>query len=360
MDSSFLFTKQAGWTCARTGLKLTMLIAVLAVAACGGGGGGGSSGGTPAATNQPGAVTIVGTAAQRQSLTANVSDANGVPASINYQWLASGVEIAGATASSYTLTQTDVGKTITVRASYVDNAGFSESRVSAATAMVANVNDAPVFSTGRYGAATIDVAGLRDSGYGIAKTTDGKYLLAGTTNTTSSAQDFLLMRVHANGVLDTSFGDQGIVRTDFSGGNDAVYTDPVIQPDGRIVVAGSTMRAGNINFALARYDVNGALDTSFGSGGKVELDFVGGSEWVNGVAIASDGKIIVAGPAQTVVNQAVNFAVARFNTNGSIDTSFGQGEKTVTRSLDTTIATLITLPATWPCWPMAKSCYLGS
>ena len=79
-------------------------------------------------------------------------------------------------------------------------------------------------------------------------------------------------------MLDTTFGDQGIVRTDFSGGNDAIYADPVIQPDGRIVVAGSTARAGNINFALARYDANGALDTSFGSGGKVKLYFVGGSE----------------------------------------------------------------------------------
>ncbi|WP_165688549.1 hypothetical protein [Solilutibacter tolerans] len=260
-------------------------------------------------------------------MSAVVSDGNGVPASINYQWLANGVEIAGATGSIYMLTQAEVGKTVAVRVSYADNAGFSESRTSAATAAVANVNDAPVFSAGRYGAVTIDVAGLRDSGFGIAKTADGKYLLAGTTNTTSTAHDFLLMRVNANGVLDTTFGDQGIVRTDFSGGNDAIYADPVIQPDGRIVVAGSTARAGNINFALARYDANGALDTSFGSGGKVELDFVGGSEWINGVAIASDGKIIVAGPAQAIVNQAVNFAVARFNANGSIDTSFGQGGK---------------------------------
>ncbi len=325
MDSSVLFARRVGRACARTGIWLSMWVAVLAVAACGGGGGGGSGGGTPAPTNQPGAVSITGTASQNQLLSANVSDPNGVPSSINYQWMANGVEIVGATSITYTPTQAEVGKTVSVRASYVDNAGFSESRTSAATAAVANVNDSPVFSAGRVGAAIIDVAGLRDSGYGIAKAADGKFLLAGTTSTTTTANDFLLMRVDANGVLDTSFGDQGIVRTDFSGGNDAIYTDPIIQPDGRIVVAGSTTRAGNINFALARYGENGALDTSFGSGGKVEFDFVGDSEWINGIAITSDGKIIAVGPAQTVKNEPVNFAIARFNANGSIDASFGQG-----------------------------------
>lgn len=272
-------------------------------------------------------MSITGTADQNQQLSASVSDGNGLPGSINYQWLANGVEIAGATASTYTLTQAEVGKTVTVRANYVDNAGFSESRTSTATAAIANVNDAPVFSVGRYRATTIDVAGLRDSGYGIARTADGKFLLAGATNTATTAHDFLLMRVDARGVLDTTFGDQGIVRTDFSGANDAIYADPVIQSDGRIVVAGSTVRNGDINFALARYGADGVLDSSFGSGGKVALDFAGASEWVNGIAITGDGKIIAVGPAQTATGQSVNFALARFNTNGSIDTSFGQGGK---------------------------------
>ena len=94
--------------------------------------------------NDSAVVTVSGTAQQGKTLTAVVSDADGVPATgVSYQWLANGVAITGATGANFTLTQAQVGKAITVKTSFKDNLGTAESKTSAATAAVANVNDAP-------------------------------------------------------------------------------------------------------------------------------------------------------------------------------------------------------------------------
>jgi hypothetical protein len=90
-----------------------------------------------------GAVTITGTATQGQTLTAanTLADLDGL-GDISYQWSAGGVAITGATASTYVLTESEVGKTLTVKASYTDGFGAPESKASSATTAVANVNDA--------------------------------------------------------------------------------------------------------------------------------------------------------------------------------------------------------------------------
>lgn len=120
-------------------------------AAASGGGGGGGSGGTPASTSSThvnaaptGNVTITGTATQGETLTAsnNLADTDGL-GPIAYQWKANGVAIAGTTGNTFTLTEAQVGKTITVSASYTDGHGTIEAVASSATSAVANVNDAP-------------------------------------------------------------------------------------------------------------------------------------------------------------------------------------------------------------------------
>ena len=106
-------------------------------------------------------------------------------------------------------------------------------------------------------------------------------------------------RVKADdGDLDKSFGVGGKVITDFSGGEDEA-TAVAIQNDGKIVAVGSTIKplvAANRDFALARYNADGSLDKSFGTGGKVATDF-GNSDIALAVAIQQDGKIISAGKA---------------------------------------------------------------
>ena len=122
----------------------------------------------------------------------------------------------------------------------------------------------------------------------------------------------------APGDLDVSFGNGGIVTTAFGSGNDYGY-DMALQSDGKIVVAG---QAADADFAVARYNPDGTLDTTFNGTGKVTTDFSGGVDSGNGVALQADGKIIVVG--ESTHGSRHDLALARYNTNGSLDTSFGQ------------------------------------
>jgi uncharacterized delta-60 repeat protein len=118
----------------------------------------------------------------------------------------------------------------------------------------------------------------------------------------------------AAGELDTTFGGDGKVTTSFAGGG---YANAVaIQSDGKIVAAGGT----GTEFAVARYDTDGALDPTFGTDGKVTTGFTGGGS-ANAVAIQSDGKIVAAGIAGGTSSE--EFAVARYDTDGALDPTFG-------------------------------------
>src|SRR6266550_4991852 len=129
----------------------------------------------------------------------------------------------------------------------------------------------------------------------------------------------LLYRAMADGgALDSGFGAGGKTATDFAGASEDEAFAVAIQPDGRIVVAGRTHTANQYDYkgALARYNVDGTLDTSFGSGGKVTA--VAGSNNGFAVVIQPDGKILTTGYS----------GVTRYNSNGSLDTSFGSGGAT--------------------------------
>lgn len=132
------------------------------------------------------------------------------------------------------------------------------------------------------------------------------------------------------GDLDATFSGDGWVTTDFGTTGD-VARAVAIQTDGKIVVAGDPKGATTGNdFAVARYNNDGTLDTSFGVGGKLTTDFGQAQENAFGVVIQPDGKIVVAGRATVLRGKGSkaaldwDFAVARYNSNGTLDTSFGQ------------------------------------
>lgn len=125
------------------------------------------------------------------------------------------------------------------------------------------------------------------------------------------------------GVLDTSFGTNGKVTTSFP--SQARGNGMVVQPDGRIVVAGSD---GSGDFALVRYNSDGSLDTGFNSTGLVTTDMNGFADEALAVALQSDGKIIAAGYAFNANGQQLT-AMTRYNTDGTLDTTFGSGGKVV-------------------------------
>src|SRR5437870_3563768 len=126
------------------------------------------------------------------------------------------------------------------------------------------------------------------------------------------------------GDLDPSFGAGGQVLTDFGGGDGARAL--ALQADGRIVVAGRSCPS-TWRFALARHDADGTLDPSFGGGGRVLTNFAGRDE-ASALALQSDGKIVVAGFSGAGGRQ--DFAVARYNPDGSLDPSFGSGGRVLT------------------------------
>ncbi|MFP5438007.1 MAG: T9SS type A sorting domain-containing protein [Bacteroidia bacterium] len=136
---------------------------------------------------------------------------------------------------------------------------------------------------------------------------------------TISAQD---------GILDTSFGEGGKVITPIN--NDERANGIVIQADGKIVVAGYTYSQiyGN-DFACARYNTNGSLDTTFGNGGVATFDIqLGGDDKAMAIEILSDGKILLAGYSDDGSNK--DAALIKLNTNGTLDTNFGNSGKVLT------------------------------
>jgi uncharacterized delta-60 repeat protein len=129
--------------------------------------------------------------------------------------------------------------------------------------------------------------------------------------------DFALARYNPDGNLDTSFGSGGKVTTDFGPLFAEGAGDVAIQNDDKLVAAGGTGLNG-ADFALARYKPDGTLDPSFGSGGKVTTDF-GASDMAGGVAVQTDGKIVAAG--SNFFTTGGDFALARYQGQGALAVS---------------------------------------
>jgi uncharacterized delta-60 repeat protein len=178
---------------------------------------------------------------------------------------------------------------------------------------------------GESGKVTTTIGSGNSQALALGIQSGGKIVAAGRSySSTGSKNDFALVRYNADGSLDTGFGTGGIVTTSIGSGYDSAHA-LVIQSDGtpdfKIVVAGSSSNGSKYNFALARYNANGTLDTGFGTGGVVTTAL--GSNWdaAYGLGIQSDGKILAAGYSGNGSNY--DFALARYNENGSLDTGFG-------------------------------------
>jgi uncharacterized delta-60 repeat protein len=112
------------------------------------------------------------------------------------------------------------------------------------------------------------------------------------------------------GDLDPSFGTVGKVTTDFAGGPDEAFA-LAVQPDGKLVAAGATAGPGLGNFALARYNLDGTLDPSFGTGGTVTTSFGGAGDVAFALVVQADGKLVAAG-VTAVAGTCCDFALARY------------------------------------------------
>ena len=191
---------------------------------------------------------------------------------------------------------------------------------------------APFLGSGKLDACVFGHGGKVTTPLGIGKAvalqSDGKIVVAGSGSTSGGSDDFALVRYTSSGALDTGFGTGGKVTTPIGLGNDFGRA-VALQSDGKIVVAGSTSSiSGNSDFAVVRYTSSGALDTSFGTGGKVTTPIGSSTDFGNAVALQSDGKIVVAGYSYIRCN--TDFALLRYTSSGALDTSFGTGGKVTT------------------------------
>ncbi len=178
----------------------------------------------------------------------------------------------------------------------------------------------PIPTFGMGGVVMTDFGGGNDAAQAIAPTPDGKIIAAGSATIPGQGTDFALARYNGNGILDSTFGTNGKVTTDFFGANDGAR-GLVVQPDGKIVLAGFTTNGSERQFALAGYLANGNLNPAFGQGGKLTFDLGSTSDAYKMVA-QEDGKLLIVGESRP--QNSLDFTVVRLNpTDGALDTTFG-------------------------------------
>jgi uncharacterized delta-60 repeat protein/uncharacterized repeat protein (TIGR01451 family) len=190
-----------------------------------------------------------------------------------------------------------------------------------------NANGSLDTTFGAGGMVKTDFFGFRDSAHAVAIQTNGKIVVGGRAAIDQSHGHFMLARYNLDGTLDTTFGSGGKVVSDY----EYVIEDIAIQPNGRIVAVGWTIAnieapgSSQHNFVVLRYNANGSLDSSFDTNGIVETDVSGYDDLAFSVIIQSDNRILVGGGTKTLAGP--RFAMARYNADGSLDSTFGTAGK---------------------------------
>ena len=227
--------------------------------------------------------------------------------------------IGSGNAAAYSVALQSDGKIVVAgRCSNGTNTDFCLARYLASGALDMSLNST--------GTVITTIGSGNDVARGVALQPDGKIVLAGyCSNGTSS--DFCLARYLPSGTLDVSFNGSGTVITPIGVGDDYAIS-LALQPDGKIIVAGVCSNGANSDFCLARYLANGTFDTSFNSTGKVITPIGSSDDYGYSVALQPDGKIVVAGYCVSGAN--LDFCLARYLANGTLDTSFGSTGKVIT------------------------------
>lgn len=184
-------------------------------------------------------------------------------------------------------------------------------------------NGTPDLNFGTNGQVTTDFGASDDESRAVAIQPDGKIVVAGYTLGTSGGFNFAVARYLTNGAPDTGFGTSGAVIVDV--GSTDFCLAMILQPDGKIVLAGRSYNGSTSDFALVRLLTNGTLDNSFGTDGKVRVDLFNENESINAIALYANGSIAAAGETSTANSGA--FAVAKFTPAGALDNTFGDGGK---------------------------------
>jgi uncharacterized delta-60 repeat protein len=210
-----------------------------------------------------------------------------------------------------------------------------------AVSMMQNGRGMPLFDGD--GVVITDLGDADDEAWGGCVQPDYNVVLAGF-----SGNDFALVRYdHVTAALDNTFGGgTGIVKTDLGGGSVDKGLCMALQPDGKILVAGYTDDAGTEDFAVVRYNSNGTIDNTFGGGDGIVITDIGTNtvDVAFAIRVQPDGKILVAGTSGN--GTTFDVALVRYNANGTLDTSFDFDGKQRTNIGAVDIATKVDLEGT--------------
>lgn len=222
----------------------------------------------------------------------------------------------------------DYGRSVAVQSDgKVVVAGYSWNGSGSGFAVVRyTINGALDSGFGTGGKVTTNFGGSNDYGNSVAVQSDGKIVVAGRS-WNGSKNEFAAVRFTSSGTLDSSFGSGGRVTTAI-GSYGSSGESVAVQADGKIVVVGSSFNGTNNDFAVVRYTSSGVLDSTFGSGGQVTTAIGSSSDIPHSVAIQSDGKIVVAGDSYN--GSYSDFALVRYTTSGAVDSTFGTSGKVTT------------------------------
>ncbi len=209
---------------------------------------------------------------------------------------------------------------VTLRASHILIATMSPI-ILLLVGMITLVDDGgldPAFGAVGYVTTSIDGD---DRGRSVTIQPDGRIVVAGYAGDFPNS-DFALVRYSVTGTLDHDFGADGVVTTTIGSSNDTA-SSVALQSDNKIVIAGESWDGSRSVLAAARYTVTGTLDTGFGSGGIVTTSVGSIANGGSAITVQPDGKIVVAGSSLDNFADGYQFAVVRYNSNGSLDTTFG-------------------------------------
>ena len=175
---------------------------------------------------------------------------------------------------------------------------------------------------GNGGMVITDIAGYIDGAFSVALQSDGKIILTGySTQSVGMDREMTSVRYLPDGSIDSSFGINGIVITDVSDREGEAYSN-AIQSDGKIVIGGysKSSATNNDDFTVVRYESDGSLDSTFGTGGIVTTEIRSDNDVLEALTIQPNGKIIGVGWSSDNPNDGI--ALIRYNTDGSLDNSF--------------------------------------
>ena len=193
-----------------------------------------------------------------------------------------------------------------------------------------NSNGSVDTTFGTAGKTVTDFFGSLDKAYAVAIRPDDKIVVVGQARNGATNYQLAMARYTANGQIDTTFGTSGKTTLEMGHTDDAAWAIQILS-NNQILVAGrgGISASTGYDFALARFNENGALDTNFGTSGQTLLDFGSGGDQAYALKVLSDGKILLGGRAKSS-SKAMNFGLARFTSTGALDTTFGVGGKVST------------------------------